>query len=302
MSLASVLCRAQVGVEAPLVNVEVHVSGGLPTVCIVGLPEKAVKESKDRVFAALSNAHFDTPQCKVTIALAPADLPKEGGRYDLPIAIGLLAATRQIPPEKLEGHILLGELGLSGELRSVRGVLPVAMACQRDGQQLLVPQANLAEAALVAAPHSHGASNLIEVVEYLRDGKALARSGPVGLQPASCLLDLADVRGQHRARRALEIAAAGGHNLLFYGPPGSGKTMLATRLPGILPPMVEREARESASVASVSHAGFDPSRWGQRPIRCPHHTASAVALVGGGCQNAKIMRRCTVNETELQSY
>lgn len=282
MALANILCRAQVGIDAPIVNVEVHVGNGLPTVSIVGLPEKAVKESKDRVHAALNNCGFDMPTQKITISLAPADLPKEGGRYDLPIALGVLAASRQIPVERLEGHVFAGELALSGELRPIRGALPMALACADEQIPVILPLANLDEAALVARKFSRGAKDLPEIAEYLKDGTPLrVPEEAVEIQRAS-VADFADVKGQHQARRALEIAAAGQHNILLYGPPGTGKTMLASRLPGILPPMTEVQARESAALASISQAGFRPETFGQRPIRSPHHSSSAVALVGGG--------------------
>lgn len=283
MGLATVLCRAQQGIDAPEVKVEVHVAGGLPALSIVGLPETAVKESKDRVRAALLNGNFEFPPSRVTISLAPAELPKEGGRYDLPIALGILIATRQLPASpRLCDHVFLGELGLDGELRPVRGVLPVALACARAGQTLVVPAVDGPEAALIRDCRVRGATRLIDICEFLKQ--------EIDLQPAVATArlerrrhpDMADVRGQHQAKRALEIAAAGNHNILMYGPPGSGKTMLASRLPGILPTMSEAEAQQAAALASISDQGFDVSRWRQRPFRAPHHSSSAVALVGGG--------------------
>jgi len=282
MSLAIVYTRASSGINAPLVTVEVHISRGLPQLSIVGLPEAAVKESKDRVRSALLNSHFDFPARRITINLAPADLPKEGGRFDLPIALGILAASEQIPIKKLSDHEFTGELALSGELRGVRGVLPIVIGAQRAGRTLILPESNASEAALVKQAVVFSAQHLLQVCRYLKNEECLP-SCKLGLQNSvSPYLDLIDVRGQPFARRALEIAAAGRHNLLFIGPPGTGKTMLATRLPGILPGLSDDQALESASVASISSVGFDSSRWNQLPFRAPHHTASGPALVGGG--------------------
>jgi len=283
MALAVALTRAQVGIDAPLVTVEVHLTNGLPGLAIVGLPEAAVRESKDRVRSALINAQFEFPLRRITINLAPADLPKEGGRFDLPIALGILAASGQVPRQALADFEFVGELALSGELRPVRGVLPVALHAKRAGRQLVVPRANAAEASLVAGGRLFAATHLLEICGHLTGVTLLE---PIVGQPrdraAPQAGDLSDVRGQFHAKRALEVAAAGAHHLLMIGPPGTGKTMLATRLPGLLPPMTEQEALESATLQSVSTRGFDPARWGERPFRAPHHTASAVALVGGG--------------------
>ncbi len=281
-NLATVLCRAQRGIDAPAVNVEVHLAGGLPSLSIVGLPETAVKESKDRVRAALQNAAFEVPARRITIGLSPADLPKEGGRYDLPIAIGILAASKQLPEDRLSSHVLVGELALSGELRPVRGCLPIALACAKAQQTLIVPAANAAEASLVENCRVLVAKNLLQVCQYLRDGNGVATASKPDCSQASCYPDLSDVKGQYQARRALEVAAAGGHNLLLSGPPGTGKTMLASRLAGILPPMTQVEAQQSAAVWSISHQGFESGNYRVRPLRSPHHSASAVALVGGG--------------------
>lgn len=285
MSLAIVYSRAQVGIEAPLVSVEVQLANGLPATNIVGLPEAAVKESRDRVRGAISNSQFEFPSRRITVNLAPADLPKEGGRFDLPIALGILAASGQIPTEPLAGYECLAELALGGELRPVRGILPAALACRAADRALLVPAANAAEGALVNRLPVYPADHLLSVCQHLRDGQTLPPQ-PVTtlLETTADVADLAEVRGQHHAKRALEIAAAGAHNLLLIGPPGTGKSMLASRLPGILPPLSEAEAMATAAIASVSRHGPDLQHWSKRPFRAPHHTASAVALVGGGSQ------------------
>jgi magnesium chelatase family protein len=285
MSLAIVYSRAQVGVDAPLVSVEVHLSNGLPGLSIVGLPETAVKESKDRVRGAILNSRFEFPSRRITINLAPADLPKEGGRFDLPIALGILAASGQIPSEPLARYEFLGELALSGELRPVRGALPAAMACKDARRALLAPLGNANEAKLVSSLTVYGAQHLLDVCAHIRSGHTLHPYETDQYAAESrCREDLREVRGQPHAKRALTVAAAGSHNLLLIGPPGTGKTMLASRLPGILPPMQEQEALETAAVASVSNQGLDLAHWGARPFRAPHHTASGVALVGGGSQ------------------
>ncbi len=283
MNLALVHGRARTGVLAPAVRVEVHLGGGLPAMSIVGLPEAAVREAKDRVRAAILCAQFEFPARRITVNLAPADLPKEGGRFDLPIALGILAASGQIPLEPLADCEFLGELGLTGELRAVDGALPAALAAAQAGRRLIVPESNGAEAALAGQVEVRTARTLLEVCAQLDGRKSL----PVAVAPTPQRTpgpDMADVRGQAHARRALEIAAAGGHHLLLVGPPGCGKTLLASRLPGLLPEATEAEALEAAAIASVSGRGLDPARWRERPFRSPHHTASAVALVGGGAQ------------------
>ena len=282
MGIATVLSRAQVGIDAPQVLVEVHLGPGLPGFNIVGLPETAVRESKDRVRAAMDNAGFRRPQWKTTVSLAPADLPKEGARFDLPIALGVLAASDQIPRKRLQDWEFLGELSLNGELRPVRGCLPAILQARRHKRRLLLPAANGEEASLVSDAEVYLAGHLNDVVAALNGAAELARPQPVTPVDESDLLDLRDVIGQHRARRALEICAAGGHNLLFIGPPGTGKTLLASRLPGILPPMEEEEALEAAAVASIAGLGLEPAKWRIRRFRAPHHTASGIALVGGG--------------------
>lgn len=283
MSLSIIYTRAGVGIEAPLVTVETHLSNGLPSLNIVGLPEAAVKESKDRVRSALINANFEFPTRRVTINLAPADLPKDGGRYDLPIALGILLASGQIQVNTIKNYEFMGELALSGELRSVNGILPAALAAKKHKRQLVVPIQNLAEARLVGATQAIGGNHLLQICAFLQGQKNInfeeAELKPTALVPQP---DLNEVKGQYAAKRALEVAAAGRHNLLFIGPPGTGKTMLATRLAGILPEMTEQEAIETAAITSVSHQGLNIAQWKKRPFRAPHHTASAAALVGGG--------------------
>ncbi len=282
MQLALAHSRARVGVSAPAVTVEVHLAGGLPRMSVVGLPEAAVREAKDRVRAAISCAQMEFPSRSITVNLAPADLPKHGGRFDLPIALGILAAAGEIPQEALNGVECIAELGLTGELRPVDGVLPAALAAQAQGRRLIVAPGNAAEAALARDADIQVARTLSEVCAMLRGDQSLPRAS-ADADSAPFHPDLADVRGQQHARRALEIAAAGGHHLLLTGSPGCGKSLLAARLPGILPEASEEEALESAALASISGRGFfDTSRWRQRPFRSPHHSSSAVALIGGG--------------------
>jgi magnesium chelatase family protein len=329
VQVATTLCRGQLGLEAPLVQVEVNLAGGLPAFSIVGLPAAAVRESKERVRAALENSGFRFPVGHITVNLAPADLPKEGGRFDLPIALGILLASGQVesadatgpggalsgpapgsagdaPPGHAQpGHApreFYGELGLSGALKPVKGVLLAAAQAARERHEILVPSLNAHEAAIVARKDSVlAAGHLLEACAYVRGERPDAQTGerpgveanerpgassvssayvPAAARPPA--LDLSEIRGQHHAKRALIIAAAGAHSLLFSGPPGAGKSMLAAMLPDLLPPLTRAEALQVAMIASVSASGFDPRGFGHRPFRSPHHTASASAIVGGG--------------------
>ena len=282
MGIAMVASRAQIGVDAPAVTIEVFLSGGLPRFNVVGMPEAAVRESGDRVRAALINSGFKYPQERITVSLAPADMRKSGGRFDLAIAIGILTAQKVIPASASSETEFYGELSLNGDVRGVPGILPAALRAVGAGKAVLVPTANADEACL-AGGHVRAASTLLDVTAHLRGAKPIELlDRKVPLANVAEEDDLADVRGQSVARRALEIAAAGGHNLLMLGPPGTGKSMLARRLPGVLPPMSETEALETAGIDSVLGFPIDLSRWRQRPFRAPHHTASAAALVGGG--------------------
>ena len=283
MSLATTHCRAALGIEAPLITVETHLANGLPAFNIVGLPEKAVQESRDRVRSALINSGFEFPARRITVNLAPADLPKQGSRFDLAIAVGILIASRQLDQGATDSYELIGELSLAGALRPTAGILPMALACRDRRGRLILPSENQAEASLVRDIEIYPVQHLLAVSGHL-SGQQRVAAARAGVEPAAHHTgpDLADVHGQARARRALELAAAGRHNLLMMGPPGSGKSMLANRLPGILPPLQEHEALHSAAVRSVAGQAFDAANWRLRPYRAPHHTASGVALVGGG--------------------
>lgn len=289
MSLAVLKSRALSGMHAPEVTVEVHLANGLPSFQIVGLPDTEVKESKDRVRAALQNARFEFPARRITVNLAPADLPKESGRFDLPIALGILAASDQIPGDSFAPYEFAGELSLSGELRPIRGALAMTYAMRRAGQDgnpraFILPTANAEEAALVTDATILPAASLLDVCAHFSardESQRLPRHRSTAVPIPPSAPDFIDVKGQLQAKRALEVAAAGNHSALLVGPPGTGKSMLAARFPGILPAMTDDQALESAAVQSLS-SGFEMKRWKQRPYRAPHHTASAVALVGGG--------------------
>ncbi len=283
MNLAILNSRASCGIQAPLVRVETHIANGLPKFLIVGLPDTEVRESRERVRSAILNAQFYFPSRRITVNLAPADLPKEGGRFDLAIALGILLASGQLHCDNIEEYEFAGELALSGELRAIHGALPFAVAMREQQRKLIISQGNADEAALVHDINVFPANHLIEVVNHLSANKSLSRQTPTDLpQPQTHHCDMQDVHGQSQAKRALEIAAAGGHSLLLVGPPGTGKTMLASRLPSILPPMRISETLQTAAIASISRQGFVSHSWQQRPFRAPHHTASSVALVGGG--------------------
>ncbi|MCA7085137.1 YifB family Mg chelatase-like AAA ATPase [Cupriavidus sp. DB3] len=331
MHLAVLRSRALTGIDAPPVSVEIHLANGLPAFAIVGLAETEVRESRERVRAAILNCGFEFPNRRITVNLAPADLPKESGRFDLAIALGILAASGQIPAAALDGYEFAAELSLSGALRPVRGALAMAMGLAREhagavcgrasgtagglvagpasgptgglaagtagglaggtavgpARAFVVAAGNGAEAALVESVTVLAAASLPEVCAHLaRTGSPLARARPVTAAPvdgsSAGMPDMRDVRGQGQARRAMEVAAAGQHSALLIGPPGTGKSMLAQRFPGLLPPMTLQEALESAAVLSLTGAGFQSERWGRRPFRAPHHTASAAAMVGGG--------------------
>lgn len=281
MSLAIVYTRAQVGVTAPQVTVEAHLSNGLPCFTIVGLPETAVKESKDRVRSALLNSHFEFPAKRITVNLAPADLPKDGGRFDLAIALGILAASEQIPHKALENLEFLGELALSGDIRGITGAIPAALASADDQRAMVLPKACAYEASLCKQATIYLANNLLTVCAHLHARHTLEQPIPVAAETVTYKTDFADVKGQAHAKRACEIAASGGHNLLMFGAPGTGKSMLASRMGSIMPPLNDDEAIQVAAVQSVT-ATANTNAWRQRPYRSPHHTSSAVALVGGG--------------------
>ncbi|MDD9857756.1 MAG: YifB family Mg chelatase-like AAA ATPase [Gammaproteobacteria bacterium] len=282
MSLAIVYSRAESGADAPEVTVEVHLARGLPQFSIVGLPETAVKESRDRVRGAILNSNFEFPLQRIIVNLAPADLPKEGGRFDLPIAIGLLAASRQVRGDDIACHVFLGELALSGALRDIRGALIAALSLRRTGAKLVLPAGSAAQAALVSGVEVYGAHSLLQICAALNRQDTLPAVAPDPRADPAAVAEMAEVIGQPFAKRALEVAAAGAHSVLMTGPPGTGKTMLANRLPGILPPLSEAEALEAAAMQSLGQGGFNPADWMRRPFRAPHHSASSAALIGGG--------------------
>lgn len=282
MALATVASRALAGIESPEVTVEVHLGPGLPAFHIVGLPDAEVREAKDRVRAALNHAQFEFPSRRITVNLAPADLPKDSSRFDLPIALGILAASGQVKHAALDGLEFAGELSLTGELRPVRGALAMALGSRRSGRAFVLPAPSAEQAALVERTTVLPAHSLLEVCAHLAGNVSIAPLVRRAAAARTAYADFADVKGQPAAKRALEVAAAGRHSVLLVGPPGTGKSMLAARFAGILAPMSEPEALESAAIQSASNAGFDPICWSVRPMRAPHHTASRIALVGGG--------------------
>jgi magnesium chelatase family protein len=282
MTVATVASRALAGIDAPEVTVEVHLGPGLPAFHIVGLPDTQVREARDRVRAALNHAHFEFPARRITVNLAPAELPKDSSRFDLPIALGILAASGQLAPHALDAHEFAGELSLTGELRAVRGALAMALSARAARRAFVLPEGNAPQAALAEGARILPARSLLEVVAHLAGETPLAQYSGEARCAAAAYADFSEVKGQQQAKRALEVAAAGNHSVLMVGPPGTGKSMLAARFPGILPELSEAESLEVAAIHSVSSSGFDAVRWGERPYRAPHHSASAAALVGGG--------------------
>ena len=282
MSVATVASRALAGIDAPEVTVEVHLGPGLPAFHIVGLPDTEVREARDRVRAALNHARFEFPARRITVNLAPAELPKDSSRFDLPIALGILASSGQLMPEALNDLEFAGELSLTGELRAVRGALAMALSARASGRGFVLPEANAPQAALAEGARILPARTLLEVVAHIAGEAPLAEYNGDTRASNVVYADFSDVKGQQQVKRALEVAAAGAHSVLMLGPPGTGKSMLAARFPGILPALSEDEALQVAAIHSVSTAGFEASRWGERPFRAPHHSASTASLVGGG--------------------
>jgi magnesium chelatase family protein len=282
MSVATVASRALAGIDAPEVTVEVHLGPGLPAFHIVGLPDTEVREARDRVRAALNHARFEFPARRITVNLAPAELPKDSSRFDLPIALGILASSGQLDLQGLGDHEFAGELSLTGELRPVRGALAMALSARGAGRAFVLPEGNAPQAALAEGARILPARTLLQVVAHIAGEAPLPEYLPAERSTPLAYADFSDVKGQQQVKRALEVAAAGAHSVLMLGPPGTGKSMLAARFPGILPPLAEDEALEVAAIHSVSTAGFETGRWGERPFRAPHHSASSASLVGGG--------------------
>jgi magnesium chelatase family protein len=284
MALTQLVTRAEEGIHAPPVSVEVHISNGLPAFSIVGLPEAAVRESRDRVRSAIINSGFQFPARKITVNLAPADLPKEGGRYDLAIALGILSSSEQVNAQSLDQFELYGELALSGELRRVNGLIPALIQTEKSGNKVILSQDNANEASILPNLQARLASTLAQVCSALNGGESLPQPPKLDNDHSVFYLqDISEVIGQSQAKRALEIAAAGGHHLLMMGPPGTGKSMLAQRLNTLLPEMNQDDALQTLSIHSISNdKSLDLEQWKIRPFRSPHHTVSGIALVGGG--------------------
>jgi magnesium chelatase family protein len=282
MTVATVASRALAGIDAPEVTVEVHLGPGLPAFHIVGLPDTEVREARDRVRAALNHGGFEFPARRITVNLAPAELPKDSTRFDLPIALCILGASGQLSASAMEGQEFAGELSLTGELRPIRGALAMALSARAAGRAFVLPDGNAPQAALAEGVRVLPARTLLEVVSHLAGEVPLARYNAQAPAAMAAYPDFRDVKGQQQVKRALEVAAAGNHSVLMVGPPGTGKSMLAARFPGILPALTEDEALQVAAVHSVATSGFDARRWGERPFRSPHHSASGAALVGGG--------------------
>lgn len=282
MSLSTINSLAELGISAVPVDVEVHLARALPSFSIVGLPEAAVRESKDRVRGAIINSGFDFPQMRITVNLAPADLPKQGGRFDLPIALGILVASGQVKAEAVTQMVFLGELALSGKLRSISGALVAAMSARESSKMLVLPMQSARQGALVKAAKIAGIDSLLELTEVLNGAASFAPIPEITFVQPEFDKDISDVVGNDLAKRALEVSAAGKHSLLFMGSPGTGKTMLASTMPSIMPPMSEQEALQTACIYSYGNTELDMKNWRQRPFRSPHHSASGIALIGGG--------------------
>jgi magnesium chelatase family protein len=304
--LAHIHARALVGIEAHTVSIEVHIQSGMPHFALVGLPETAVKQTRHRVQSAIVNSGFTFPQRKIVVSLAPADLPKRGASFDLAIAIAILAASGQVAKQACAAWVFLGELALSGAIRAVPGSLAVSYASAQADQNLMLPKENIEEATLVRSARIIGCSSLHDAVTHLCSQQPHTFAKPLKPTIYTRHTDIAQVTGQDVAKRALTIAAAGGHNLLMCGPPGCGKSMLAACLPGLLPPMTDKEAMEVAMIYSISNQGFQAKHWGQRPFRSPHHSASMPALVGGGNPpkpgEISLAHECVIFLDELPEY